>query len=85
MTYSVDIFHPLHAMNQAERIYNFAGYFNFAIAIGIAIGLEMSIIFDPDPESDSDPDDLFNVNAVTLCNERAKPPRMVLIGWIGYC
>jgi len=36
---------------QGERIYNFAGYFNFAIAIGL---------------KDSDPDGLFNVNAVSL-------------------
>ena len=41
-----------------DRIYNFAGYFNFAS------GIEMFIIFDPD--SDSDPDDRFNMNAVTF-------------------
>jgi|GEM_PF-4274378 len=53
---------------QGERIYNFAGYFNFAIAIG----LEMSIIFDP--HSDSDPDDLFNINAVPLIAFRTRCP-----------
>jgi hypothetical protein len=37
---------------QGDRIYNFAGYFNFAI------GIEMFIIFDPD--------DRFNLDAATL-------------------
>ena len=52
----------LNFFSQGERIYNFAGDFNFAIAIG----LEMSIIVDPDPDNDSDPDDCFNIDAVPL-------------------
>ncbi len=44
--------------DQGERNFHFAGYFTFAI------GIEMSIIFDPD--SDNEPDDIFNINAVTL-------------------